>query len=84
LQVKSLNIRLEPYLPKKRIKSYWASERAETNTGNLTISQITLLTDSNHSNICTSLKNTYQEALEEKNELGEPALSINLEVQQIG
>lgn len=57
-------------------KSYWASERAETNTGSITVSQITLLTDSSHSNVCTSLNNTYQEALDEENGLGEPAYNV--------
>lgn len=57
-------------------KSHWSSERAETNTGSLTVSQITLLSDSNHSNVCTSLNNTYQEALEEENGLGESAYNV--------
>lgn len=57
-------------------KSYWSSERAETNTGSLTVSQITLLTDSNHSSVCTSFNNTYQEALDEENGLGEPAYNV--------
>ena len=57
-------------------KSYWSSERTETNTGSLTISQITLLTDSSHSNACTSFNTNHQESLNEENSLGEPAYNV--------
>lgn len=57
-------------------KSYWSSERTETGTGHLTVSQITLLTDTNYSSICTSFNTTYQEALDEENSLGEPAYNV--------
>jgi hypothetical protein len=57
-------------------KSYWSSERAETNTTLLTVSQVSVLTDANNSSICTSLNDTYQEALVEENGLGEPANNV--------
>ncbi|MEP0108068.1 MAG: hypothetical protein ABJ387_07290 [Balneola sp.] len=57
-------------------KPYWSQERTETNTEHLTISQITLLSDTNDSTACTSLNTTYQEALDEKNGLGEQAYNF--------
>lgn len=54
----------------------WAPERTETNTGSLTVSQITLLNDSSHSSVCTSFNDTYQEAFDEKNGIGETAKNI--------
>jgi hypothetical protein len=57
-------------------KSYWSSERTETGTESLTISQITLLTDSGYNSVCTSFNNTYQEMLDEENGLGEPLFNV--------
>lgn len=57
-------------------KSYWSSERGETGTGQLTVSQITLLTDSGYSSVCTSFNTTYQEALDEENGIGERAFNV--------
>ena len=57
-------------------KSYWSSERTETGTGSLTVSQITLLTDSGYSSVCTSFNTTYQEALDEENGIGEQAYNV--------
>jgi len=57
-------------------KPYWSSERTEANTGNLSVSQITLLTDSGDGNTCTSFNTIYQEALDEENGLGEQAHNV--------
>ena len=48
------------------IESDWSSERTETNTQGLSVSQITVLSDSNYSSVCSSLNNTYQEMLNKK------------------
>lgn len=58
-------------------KSYWSSERAETNTGSVTVSQITLLTDSSDGFACTSFNDIYQEALDEENSPGEKAYNVS-------
>lgn len=57
-------------------KPFWSHERTETNTGHLTIPQITPLSDTNDSTACTSFNTTYQEALDEKNGLGEQAYNL--------
>ena len=57
-------------------KPYWPSERAETNTGGLTVSQITLLTDSSYSSVCNSFYNKYEEAFDENNGIREKAYTI--------
>ena len=51
----------------------WSSERIETNTEHLTISQITVLNVFSHNGVCTSFNEVYQESLGEDNGLGEPA-----------
>lgn len=57
-------------------KPYWLEERTETNTGHLTTSQISLLSDTNNSSICSSFNSTYQETLEEENSPGEKAYNV--------
>ncbi len=42
----------------------------------MTVSQITLLSDTNDSTACTSFNTTYQEALDEKNGLSEQAYNL--------
>lgn len=58
-------------------EAYWAEERLETNTDHLTMSQVSLLTDTNYSSICASFNTIYQEAFDEKNGIGETANDIS-------
>jgi len=57
-------------------QSSWADQRAETNTEGIAVSQISVLVDPVDSSVCTSLNDTFQEALDEKNGLGEQANNI--------
>lgn len=57
-------------------KPHWSEERVATGTIGLTISQISVLTDSTSSTTCTSLNAIYTEALQELNGLGEKAYNV--------
>jgi hypothetical protein len=54
----------------------WAAQRTESNTESLTVSQITILDDTDDRSACSTFNNIYQEAFDEKNGLGEPANNI--------
>lgn len=58
-------------------KPYWSSERTETNTQSVTVSEIMLLTDSSDSNVCILFNEIYQEALDEENSPGEKAYNVS-------
>jgi hypothetical protein len=57
-------------------KSSWSTERVETFTSHLSVSQITVLNDLNHASACSSFNHIYEEALTEDNGLGEPANNV--------
>ena len=44
-------------------KSSWSTERVETFTSHLTVSQITVLNDLSHTSACSSFNHIYEEAL---------------------
>lgn len=56
--------------------SNWTDKRTETGTDQLNVSQITLLTDSSDSSVCTSLNSTFQEAIDRENGLGESLYNV--------
>lgn len=58
-------------------KAGWTERREAANVGSLTVSQVTLLTNANDENVCTSFNETYQGFFEEENGIGEPAYKIN-------
>ena len=55
----------------------WSSERAETNTGGLSVSQIMPLNDSSHSSICATFNKKYEQYLNEMNGISEKAYNVN-------
>lgn len=57
-------------------KPEWAEQRMAANIGSISVSQVTVLTDSNDGSICSSFNETYQGFFEEENGIGEPAYNI--------
>lgn len=57
-------------------KASWSEKRTASGMSSVTISNITLLTDSTYVTTCTSLNTIYVEALQELNGLGEQAYNV--------
>lgn len=57
-------------------RDVWSDQRVESNTEDLTVSQVSTLSDDSNSTVCSSFNDIYQEAFDEKNGLGEPANNI--------
>jgi len=57
-------------------KPAWDERREAVNVKNVSVSQITLLTDSSDNNACTLFNDTFQEVLDEESSLGDKIYDV--------
>lgn len=57
-------------------KPVWDARREAANAGSVSVSQITLLTDSSDGSACASFNDMFQDALDEENSPGEKAYNV--------